>query len=184
MIHFLLTKDDFFAVQKNFIENSDYHKRRARHTTIILMLLTVSWGFLLAILLLPQTLSVSLFLGLAIGSSLFLALLLFPLLKKAYGNIILWQLRHLLKLETKWPRDTTLYINEHGIERKSLHNNVTKRLQVAWEAIERVSEDETNHYLYVESRETIVVPKRHHTLSETEQTKINHLLQQNLNITL
>ncbi|MCC5893457.1 hypothetical protein [Exiguobacterium sp.] len=183
MIHLHLTKDDFFALQKNFIENSDYHKRRARHVTIILMLLTVSWGFLLAILLLPQTISASLFLGLAIGSSLFLALLLFPLLKKAYVNITLWQLRYLLKLETKWPRDITLNINEHGIERSSLHNNVNKRLQVAWEAIERVSGDETNHYLYVEARETIVVPKRHHTLSETEQNKINHLLQQNLNIT-
>ncbi len=184
MIHFQLTKDDFFALQKNFIENSDYHKRRARHVTIVLMLLTVLWGFLLAIFLLPQTISVPLFLGLAIGSSLFLALLLFPFLKKAYVNITLWQFRYLLKQETKWPRDITLYINENGIERNSLHNNVNKRLQVAWDAIERVSGDETNHYLYVEARETIVVPKQNQMLSETEQSKINYLLQQNLNITL
>ncbi|TCI52215.1 hypothetical protein EVJ24_11590 [Exiguobacterium sp. SH1S21] len=148
------------------------------------MLLTVLWGFLLAIFLLPQTISVPLLLGLAIGSSLFLALLLFPFLKKAYVNITLWQFRYLLKQETKWPRDITLYINENGIERNSLHNNVNKRLQVAWDAIERVSGDETNHYLYVEARETIVVPKQNQMLSETEQNTISHLLQKNVNITL
>lgn len=184
MIHYQLTQDDFFTFQKNFIENSDYHKRKSKRVTILTALLTAFYGFALAIFLLPQTISAPLFIALAVSGGLILALFLLPFIKKFYPKLTLWQLRYMLKQETKWPRDITLYINETGIELNSLHNDVNKRIQVAWEAIERVSEDETKHYLYIEAREAIIIPKQNQMLSETEQSKINHLLQKNVNITL
>ncbi|TCI47943.1 MULTISPECIES: YcxB family protein [unclassified Exiguobacterium] len=183
MIHYQLTQDDFFAFQKNFIGTSPYHKRFSRFYTAILSLLAAYLGFALVIILLPRTISSApLILALAVSASVLSVLLQLRFSKKMYQNMTLWQFRYMLKKNTKWPRDVTLYFNEFGVEVNSLHNRVNKRIQVAWEAIERVSEDETNYYLYLEVREAIIVPKQNNTLSETEQTKINDLLQKHLSI--
>lgn len=183
MIHYQLTQDDFFAFQKNFIGTSPYHKRFSRFYTAILSLLAAYLGFALVIILLPRTISSApLILALAVGASVLSVLLQLRFSKKMYQNMTLWQFRYMLKQNTKWPRDVTLYFNEFGLEVNSLHNHVNKRIQVAWEAIERVSEDEINYYLYFEVREAVIVPKQNNTLSETEQTKINDLLQKHLSI--
>ena len=184
MIHYRLTQDDFFTFQTNFIKNSVSDKRKSILVTLVLMLLTAFYGYVLAIVWLPRTLSAPLIIALAVSAAVVPALLLFTFFKKVYITIRLRQLRSILQQDSKWPRDITLSIHEHGIEVNSLHNAVNKRVQVAWEAVERVSEDETNHYLYIEAAEAIIVPKQNRELSETEQTTINQLLQTHLGIRL
>ncbi|MCA0980872.1 YcxB family protein [Exiguobacterium aestuarii] len=182
MIHYQLTKNDFFMLQKNFIENSVSEKRKSLLITIVLMLLTAFYGFALAITLLPETMSAAIILILAVGTAVVAPLLLFPFFKKVHFTIRLKLLRSIFRQESKWPRDLTLSIYENGIEVNSLHNAVNKQVRVSWKAIERVSEDETNYYLYIEATEAIIIPKR--KLRETNQTTLNHLLQKYLNITL
>lgn len=182
MIHYQLTKNDFFMLQKNFIENSVSEKRKSLLITIVLMLLTAFYGFAIVITLLPETMSAAIILILAVGTAIVTPLLLFPFFKKVHFTIRLKLLRSIFRQESKWPRDLTLSIYENGIEVNSLHNAVNKQIRVSWKAIERVSEDETNYYLYIEATEAIIIPKR--KLREADQTTINHLLQKYLNITL
>lgn len=184
MIHYRLTQDDFFTLQKNFIKNSVPDKRRSILVTLVLMSLTAFYGFALAIVLLPQTLSAPVILALAVSAAVVPALLLFPLFKKVYFTMRLRQLRSILRQDSKWPRDVTLLIHENGIEVNSLHNAVNKRVQVAWEAIERVNEDETHHYIFIEAAEAIIVPKQNQMLNETERIQMNDLLQKHLGIRL
>lgn len=184
MIHYRLTQDDFFMLQKNFIKNSVSDKRRSILVTLVLMSLTAFYGFALAIFLLPQTLSALAILALAVSAAVVPTLLLFPLFKKVYFTIRLRQLRSILRQDSKWPRDVTLSIHEIGIEVNSLHNAVNKRVQVAWEAIERVNEDETHHYIFIEAAEAIIVPKQNQMFNETERIQMNDLLQKHLGITL
>lgn len=184
MIHYRLTQDDFFTFQKNFIKNSVSDKRKSILVTIVLMLLTAFYGYILAIVWLPRTLSAPITLALAVSAAVVPALLLFPLFKKVHLTIRLRQLRSILRQDSKWPRDVTLSIHEDGIEVSSLHNAVNKRVQVAWEAIERVCEDETYHYIYIEATEAIIVPKQNQMLNETERIQMNDLLQKHLGITL
>ncbi|WP_214888216.1 YcxB family protein [Exiguobacterium sp. s142] len=185
MIHYQLTQDDYFAFQKNFIRTSAYHKKFSRFYSVVLSILAAYLGFALVIILLPRTISSApLILAIAVSAAILSVLLQLRLSKKMYQNITLWQFRYMLKQDKKWPRDVTLYFNENGIEINSLHNDVNKRIQVAWEAIERVSEDKTFYYLYFEVREAIIVPKQHQMLNEAEQNKINDLLQKRLNLSL
>ena len=184
MIHYRLTQDDFFTFQKNFIKNSVSDKRKSILVTLALMSLTAFYGYVLAIVWLPRTLSASLIIALAVSAAVVPALLLFPLFKKVHTTIRLRQLRSILRQDSKWPRDVTLSVHETGIEVSSIHNTVNKRVQVAWEAIERVSEDETYHYLYIEAAEAIIVPKQNRLLDETERIRMNDLLQKHLDITL
>lgn len=184
MIHYRLTQDDFFTLQKSFIKNSVPDKRRSIIFTLLLMSLTAFYGYVLAIVWLPRTLSAPVILALAVSAAVVPALLLFPFFKKVYFTIRLRQLRSILRQDSKWPRDVTLSIHETGIEVNSLHNAVNKRVQVAWEAIDRVNEDETHHYIFIEAAEAIIVPKQHQMLNETERIRMNDLLQKHLGITL
>ena len=87
MIHYRLTQDDFFTLQKSFIKNSVPDKRKSILVTLVLMSLTAFYGYVLAIVWLPRTLSTPVILALAVSAAVVPALLLFPFFKKVYFTI-------------------------------------------------------------------------------------------------
>lgn len=175
--HYHLTEHDFFALQKNSFHQLKIHKKKRIAFTVVVELLAIFYGIVLLVNVFPQHNTLYSFVG-----GLIIGLLLLPFIAKLYQKIVLRQTRLIVKTDTKWPRKVTLHLSESGIEFHSTHNNVTKRLRVAWEAIQNMSEDETNRYLYFQTNEAFIIPKRNHGISEIDQTEINRLLQDHLNV--
>ena len=175
--HYQLTEHDAFALQKDFIRQSRSHRARRLLFTIVLELVAVGYGILVLALLFPE----SIVLYPLVGGGL-IGLVLFPFIKNMYATIAMRQIRYILKGDTKWPRKITLQLDEHGIEVHSIHNTVTKRVHVAWESIQTISEDETNRFLYYEATEAIIIPKRNHGISDVDQTEIERRLRDHLTV--
>ncbi len=175
--HYHLTEHDFFALQKNSFHQLTFHKKRRIAFTVLVEILAIFYGILLLVNVFPQHNALYPLVG-----GLIIGLLLLPFITKLYQKIVLRQNRIILKTDTKWPRKVTLHLSESGIEFHSTHHNVTKHIHVAWEAIQKMSEDETNRYLYFQTNEVFIIPKRNHGISEIDQTEINRWLQDRLNI--
>ncbi|WP_214795507.1 MULTISPECIES: YcxB family protein [unclassified Exiguobacterium] len=172
-----LTEHDFFALQKNSLHQLTMHKKGRIAFTVVAEILAIFYGIVLLVNVLPQQNALYPLVG-----SLIIGLLLLPFITKLYQKIVLRQTRSIIKTNTKWPRKVTLHLSESGIEFHSTHHNVTKRIHVAWEAIQNMSEDETNRYLYFQTNEVFIIPKRNHGISEIDQTEINRWLQDRLHI--
>lgn len=171
-----LTEHDFFALQKNSLHQLTMHKKGRIAFTVVAEILAIFYGIVLLVNVLPQQNALYPLVG-----SLIIGLLLLPFITKLYQKIVLRQNRFILKTDTKWPRKVTLHLSESGIEFHSTHHNVTKHIHLAWEAIQKMSEDETNRYLYFQTNEVFIIPKRNHGISDIDQTEINRWLQDRLN---
>lgn len=183
IIKYQLTFEDDMALQKNFIKNADCHKRREKLSFILAELTVFFAGMVLIAIFLPQDINLALFCGISIGAGILTALLLAPFIKKIYTPVTLWQYRILLKKrkDINWPRNVTLNLNEKGIEICSAHNKVKGNVQVAWESIKKVNEDENHFFLYFEESEAFIIPKSNYILSEAEQGMLRSRLKNQLN---
>lgn len=147
------------ALQRNSIHTLRYHKRRHKLSDVIMSIIVFCFGFLFIKILLVSLVAEELIFPLAVTGGIFLVLILMPYVKRIYPYVTIWQFRHFLKNDPRFPINITLFINETEIVIKSEKDLVISQKNIAWESIKKLSEDDSNYYLYVKEGEAIIVPK-------------------------
>lgn len=147
------------ALQQNSIYTLNYHKRRQKLSDVIMSIIVFCFGFLFIKILLVSLVVEELIFPFAVTGSIFLVLILMPYVKRIYPYVTIWQFRHFLKNDLRFPINITLFFNETEIVIKSEKDLVLSQKNIAWESIKKLSEDNSNYFLYVEEGEAIIVPK-------------------------
>lgn len=177
------TFEDYMALQKDSLKKTSYHQSRSKITYLALSGIVFFINLIIFNILVPvffDFLSDNLITLIIFCAAIIPVLLMRPILLKYYSFVTIQQLKSSLKHEKKWPRDIVLQFHENGIQVHSSYFGVDKEIEVAWESIKVVGEDNDHFFLYYETNEAIIVPKNTPSLTESENTYLSDLIKQHL----
>lgn len=184
-LNYQVTFEDFLALQKDSFKRIRMHQ--AAYNIILTLLISIVFmsSFALIILLLPKSIylfSEILYFLLAALISVLPVVLMRPVLAKFYDTVMILLYRILFSKDQRRSRNIKLYIHEDGIHLNSSNSQITKNLDITWESVKTISEDDNRFFLYYEKTEALILPKRPPSISHSEQILLQDYLKKYLNV--